>query len=71
MAADLPPLQHNSTTSTEEFGDERLAAHVEGRRQQRLLERRLDGPFDASVSLMLDHLNAMALSTSTGEKVRA
>ena len=57
---------HLLTTSTG-FGDERLAAHVEGRRQQRALERYIDGRFDPAVSLMLDHLNAMALSTSTGE----
>ena len=54
-------------TTSEGFGDERLAAHVEGRRQQRALEHNIDGPFDAGVSLMLDHFNAMALSTSTGE----
>jgi hypothetical protein len=52
------------------FGDERLVSHVEARRQQRALERSIDGPFNPGVSLMLDRLNSMSITTSTGEERR-
>jgi hypothetical protein len=54
-------------TTSSGFGDERLLAHVEGRCQQRALEQYIDGPFNPVVSLGLDRLNAMSLSTSTSE----
>ena len=49
------------------FGDERLAAHVEGRRQQRALEQSIDKPFDLAISLLLDQIATMGLTTSTSE----
>ena len=57
----------SGSTSTGEFGDERLDSHVEARRLQRALEHRIDGPFEPVASLILEQLNSMTLSTSTGE----
>jgi hypothetical protein len=54
----------SAARSTSDIPNERLLAHVEGRRQQRALDRRIDEGFDPEISLMLDRLNTMALSTS-------
>ena len=57
---------HILTASTG-FYDERLASHVEARRQQRALERAIDGPFNPAISSMLDQIATMELTTSTSD----